>query len=537
MPRYASSLRQEDRSRNQIGDAFAAVGWAVDSFGRDLGEDLIVRIYHADEKPTGLTFYVQLKSTPDLSSHALQNGDFSYEFEIGKMLDWSRSPVPVCLVLWDVTQLGGRWVMVSDATTALDEAEKFSKRRANAKPWRSRPPRSKVSVLLPQQNDFSAEGFMKLKAKSLQTFAPVLEKTSDSMRLDFRFDSTPRGQEEQAAWNSFVETGKPVRLTAASVRAVLFEPYIVRLYDIPDFTPEGMIEIGPQKLDGEMTVRLDCFASDGRSASWPYLEFRPVRGGTREMLFSNQHQNVPVHFDWLVQSEGRGQWSWKVPGLKCSVRAVREAMEFMDVLSVGGKLRLSWLSSLPDGTIPPSSTIQVSPYVNEKAVSLCDPRFRDLLDKLCRIEIGFDRTLLIEGWKVDVKEISTIEELDAILATGRLTSTGQVNLEMKKGGLPLLLEIAKRDQPMLIRHLWPETFYSLLGERIDVGRHSQTTTGKLTTPAATIERALGEFKEEDSLQCIIENAQVVDKFPDCMSEEDAAQVWPDDVSFGDEEEC
>jgi tetratricopeptide (TPR) repeat protein len=88
------------------------LGWTVDRFGRDYGEDLFVRIFE-DGNPTGHDFYVQLKGTDHIEQYALKSSPvFSYPVELACLEQWQRYQWPVIFVLWDISQKAGYWLHV-----------------------------------------------------------------------------------------------------------------------------------------------------------------------------------------------------------------------------------------------------------------------------------------------------------------------------------------------------------------------------------------------------------------------------------------
>lgn len=92
---------REDLSRTRVRRAFESAGWTVEDISRDYGEDQLIRIVDAGE-PTGLWFFVQVKSAASLSRYTSANGAVvSYPFAVKNLQRWARTAVPVLLVLWD----------------------------------------------------------------------------------------------------------------------------------------------------------------------------------------------------------------------------------------------------------------------------------------------------------------------------------------------------------------------------------------------------------------------------------------------------
>ena len=65
MVRLSREQKQENISRPQFREFLERHEWVTGDITPDLGEDILVRIYE-DGISTGLSFYVQLKSTDDI---------------------------------------------------------------------------------------------------------------------------------------------------------------------------------------------------------------------------------------------------------------------------------------------------------------------------------------------------------------------------------------------------------------------------------------------------------------------------------------
>ncbi len=129
--RYSREQRQEDRSEGQIKERFAELGWPCDRLGRDLGEDLSVRIYD-EGASSGLTFLVQLKSVADAEKRKRKKiPALGYDLEVKDLLHWEVSTTLVVLVVWDVAERRGWWRPIAEMIRELDAANKGWRKRKN----------------------------------------------------------------------------------------------------------------------------------------------------------------------------------------------------------------------------------------------------------------------------------------------------------------------------------------------------------------------------------------------------------------------
>src|SRR5437773_12167045 len=96
----------ENLSEDQIRECFHRIGWEVERFVKDYGEDLFIRIVE-EGAFTGKAFSVQLKGTNNIQQYALKTGIFSYSVDVVNLLQWHRNQLPVIFVLWDTEQRVG----------------------------------------------------------------------------------------------------------------------------------------------------------------------------------------------------------------------------------------------------------------------------------------------------------------------------------------------------------------------------------------------------------------------------------------------
>jgi hypothetical protein len=79
--RDSNQQRLERISRKQFGELLERNDWIIDPIDPDMGEDVHVRIYE-DGHSTGISVYVQLKSTDKIEKFVLKSGPISYPIYI-----------------------------------------------------------------------------------------------------------------------------------------------------------------------------------------------------------------------------------------------------------------------------------------------------------------------------------------------------------------------------------------------------------------------------------------------------------------------
>lgn len=101
----------ENISEDQICEYFHRLGWEVERFGNDYGEDLLARIFE-EGAFTGKVFFIQLKGTNNPQQYALKTGVFSYKVDVVNLRQWHSNQFPVIFVLWDIEKRVGYWLHI-----------------------------------------------------------------------------------------------------------------------------------------------------------------------------------------------------------------------------------------------------------------------------------------------------------------------------------------------------------------------------------------------------------------------------------------
>ena len=160
--RYSPQQLQERDSRTQFETCLEPAGWICDTI-YDLGEDLLVRIYE-NGASTGLTLFVQLKSTQDLNKHTVHGDLISYPIEVKDLLHWQDSTTPVFIVVWDVNRQAGKWISVEETLRDLGV------RKAG---WESQ---TEVRVHIPVSHEVDVTGLQNIRRLVADHYYPSVAK-------------------------------------------------------------------------------------------------------------------------------------------------------------------------------------------------------------------------------------------------------------------------------------------------------------------------------------------------------------------------
>jgi Domain of unknown function (DUF4365) len=398
--RYSREQQQEKRSRDQFAERVGELGWIASGVEPDLGEDLLVRIYDGG-RSTGLSFYVQLKSTADSDALKLKRTPaLSYELEVKDLLHWEGSTTLVVLVIWDVEKRAGWWRPVPEIIKDLVSSNAGWKKK------------KKVCVSIPLTNSTVHSDLNMLRWKVANHNFPLIPKPNIS-EFELSFPPSDGGRQGVEALRRAVDTGSPVLLEGELVPTIEWPEWHRRAYGSTYPQPIS-IHVSPKPSDASLAVRIEVESSEGSSAL-PYIELRCIKQGRKNLVLTNAHQNLPLIFTL----EGTDESAWfrfKQARPGNGVHEAREAAAFV-------------LAAMPKG-----STIRVVDLATGRPMvtvtSPCEPtmdaikrarQWHGLLDKLCFIQqrISSQGALSLKNG-ISRQDIVASEKLFKILFSGKV---------------------------------------------------------------------------------------------------------------------
>jgi hypothetical protein len=326
--RYSPQNQQEDVSIGQLKACFA--GWPVSPV-KDLGEDLLVQIFD-DGYTTGVSFYLQVKSTTDIAALSLKGGlDIAYEFEVKDLLHWELSTVPVVLLVWDISKESGVWLDVPAAIKALD---------AKSKKWRNQ---TYATVHLPKKHGTDTDGRDTLRATIGGFYLPLVGKGKDvQMTPQFRFPNTNAGRAKLAALQKVIEEGGSIELAGKELVGFTASDWWEKLMGkrIP-----VSLTIHPSKSDVRFPLQL--VATSQNRTEVASLEMKRTSAGLKQITFDNHHQDSPFRLSFRVpiddgKVKGHIASSVSISHPVKSVAATLEATKFMIALAEGAEVGMKF---------------------------------------------------------------------------------------------------------------------------------------------------------------------------------------------------
>lgn len=494
--RFSAQKQQERISRSQFCERLDEFGWIASRPDEDLGEDFLVHIYYQGQA-TGVTFHVQLKSITNLNER--RKGDFLVydEIKVKDLKHWEDFSFPVALVVWDVELREGRWALVEDVIADLDQQRPK---------WRKN--KTKARVRLPWHNTTDDAGLVWLKQCIGYKVYPLIAKDRQLQikNLELHYPDTVEGRATYAAFERFLKEGEAVTLKGKFIQEFETNEWWMRW-----FGSDNLIEIGFDPLPSTENFPVDILISArGKIAPISSVELKMTKAGREMATFSNKHQNTPLHFHFTIPKSGKEKKftiSIKLNNTGRHVSETRDIMRFLEAMAAGGTLTLTFL------TLDNTSLAFPVPYTSDKAP---DPRFLQLLDKLCAIQNEVDQLIPvpIEGFTGD--DIHAINKLTSIIKLGKATTEAEelVFSEFKDEALDLILDIHRHEKPSRFRITSSDTHVKLLGLEIPTGRMTRYVTGKPEMSVAQFEDAIAKLKLGEYLAVKFVDVEVVEIFPD-----------------------
>jgi hypothetical protein len=490
--RYSRQQHQERISRTQFETYLERAGWICDNL-YDLGEDLLVRIYD-DGVWTGLTLFIQLKSTQDLDEHLVHGDRVSYPIEVKDLLHWRDSATPVFIVVWDVNRQAGKWISVDETLRDLGVRKTG---------WESQ---TEVSVHIPVSHEVDVAGLQDIRRLVADHYYPsVAQGKALTIRTVFQFPLDQAGIAALDAVERYASRGDPVEIPGKYIQEVEFSPWWRKLYGNVDFT-SGSITLGPAKPARVIPMQVRFEATDGSHGATPFLRMAVEKAGLEEVTLSNHGQQAPLEFQIVLgKSDHRFEMTLTVCGPGQDAVQSLEILRFLRAFALGGQLRLLFLESDDkfEAVIPAG-------LINSPARELLE-----LVEDLCVVQAKTRTNLQLPAdWRFTHGDLEMAHDLVKILETGVIDHRGMtVKLEMLKIGIEQIIGLQPSDEPGHLRISYEESWAELLSTKIPLGPWTREITGRLVLPSEDMGRLLANLAPDATAEVKIVDAEIVETYP------------------------
>jgi len=493
--RSSTQLEQEKKSRLQLEERLSDFGWHLTSPSPDLGEDFIVEVYHEGQN-TGVTFYIQEKSVTNIEERKNKDNRLVYGLKVKDLIHWESFSLPVVIVIWDINLRIGKWGLVKDLITHLD--------RSNLK-WRNK---GDVQVYIPWENETTDGGLKRLKAEIGRQVYPLISFGKDfSMSMKLAFPNTPEGIKLQKSFDLHLKEGEPITLKGDVIQEIKFSDWWEVWFGGFDLK-EAEIHIGAISSKRDVPISFRIIPKNGKIVSLLNLDFRPVRVGMEFIKFSNEHTSCPLLLTLSFRKEEKllqGNLSYRFRHVGGNPREILDFLDFTKVIASGGKLQVEFQDVNQTSSMIIPSVPNTGP----------DPRFYDLVQKLCIIQDKMGLFIKIPDKGISQKDANSIHELSEIVKHGVVHYTDStMSLELKGEGLKMLLDLHKQGKPIHLLLNTPESYVELFEEEIQTGPMSRETTGFVEMEALELEKTIKALSPEEFLNVKIINVNGTETLSD-----------------------
>lgn len=499
--RHTSQQRQERISRKQFEEFLEQHEWITDSIDPDMGEDIHVRIYDKGVS-TGISFYVQLKSTSDIEKFLTKTGFISYPLKVKDLEHWEFQAIPVLLVLWDISQRKGWWIQISDAISEVS---------LRKEKWRTIDPSKKLRIRIPFENELTESSLPCIRHNLAEYFYPSVAKDKDLViNVKLAFPKTEEGMEKYAQFQKLHSTGDKVELEKSHIVEFSVSEWWTRLYGELD-VDYLVMESSPDPIS--RPIQIEFWSPKHGSEVLPYIEMKLEKQGTDEFTISNFHQGNPHKIKMIVNKITKKvdfKYSSMFCGDSCDI-ALR-SLKIQRIINTGGELRMTSLDNEKTEIYP----IPVGQISDDHG------KLIEFVEKVCRIQelFGVDLTYP-EDCNIKFEDLAVADELISIYENGKHTSS---NMEFKgefyKPAIEMMVDLLRKQLPFRMSANYGESYVELFSTRFELGPMTRYMTGKWEKPLKDVEKWLEESSDENSMEVIIPGAEVLEVFENLPAQND-----------------
>ena len=390
---------QEARSVGQFMERLALLGWKPQGPRKDYGEDYLVQIWD-DGVPSGLSFYVQLKSITNAEKRKGKRDSqtLHYKLEVKDIDHWAAHAVPVVLVIWDVQARVGYWQTIRRVVEGLEKEK--PKWRQNVH----------VTVNVPVANTTNDEGMGRLRLEVVDYMIPLFN-AHGSKIVEITMSET--------AFNTVIagwDRGQRVILRDDLTPTIKWPEWHQRLFQQRGKTVE--VQFGaPQASTKTALLRVEVRV--GKSiAVIPNVELRQIGTGIRKFHFSNEHQKHPLLFSIEGEVGSTLQFKFRRVSFGRTILEAHEVTEFVYLANQpDGLIRVIEMAS---GQIILEKTTEGGP----QAIMMRLEEMHDVMKKLVEIE-----PFVSKFGMFDLKRGITEDDIETIEILHEALTTGKVELE------------------------------------------------------------------------------------------------------------
>jgi hypothetical protein len=489
--RLSPEQTQENISRKEFARLLERHGWVTTDVVPDLGEDLLVRVYD-NGVFTGISCYVQLKSTQNIDRLRLKSGDLSYVFEVGDLQHWEDHGVPVLLVVWDIEIEQGCYLWIKDAISQLNSRNRL---------WRHQ---KSVKVHIPKSHNFDENTFVKLRQELAIHYHPTISKGRDqTINVEFKFPTSGGDAEKWVEFQRFIDEGDEVVLDGRFITKFQLPDWWINLHGEMEI---GELRMGPAHYDETKQFQFRFISNESDPVILSNVELRMEKGGIKEVTWSNVHQKSYYTIKLVINKDTTYiRMSVILNFDNINGYDARNALKIMRLMAEGCKVAVRNLEIQDEFLIPVPENSGIGPPYN--AV--------DFINKVCFIQ---DRMGILfsfqDGGSYTRDEEAIANKLVAIIKTGKYERSSTVTFGLGKAEVAHLVEVFNQSRTFRLEAVSDESSETFLGKDVLLGKVNVYAQGYLEAPIEEVKSWLEKATDLESFQFEIKNAQITEVYED-----------------------
>jgi len=430
----------ENISEDQISEYFHRLGWVVERFGKDYGEDLFIRIFE-EGAFTGKAFYVQLKGTNNIQQYALKIGVFSYVVDVVNLLQWHRNEFPVIFVLWDIEQRVGYWLHIQSYVDKKLKKDPLWLKQEEGKrsihipfdqmiPWdgdntllaviNAEQPLWQMLAEVNQKLDM-VDPHYRLEARLTRTGTEVttVEKypgAAAEKPIKIKFTTsiptkTDKGRELAERIEQFITSGVPVKVPLSYVKNLELPEFIEQA--LAEITEDGFLIMGPAHNPKPLVIRIEITNNGGEQFTLEQVHLKVAQAGREEVTLTNDEQPMPIKVRLVLRTNGTFEIDFTFADTQ-QVYQLLMQLRFQHFLSQPNTVRII---SLETGL--PLASAQYTKGITEPPPAW----YLQTIEALNAFQIKLGKLITIPGCELTVDEMNMLEKLRRVFHEGKWEMT------------------------------------------------------------------------------------------------------------------
>lgn len=502
--RFSQNTQQGHVGETQVLERFTKFGWLVAKPTLDLGEDFVVHIWN-NGRATGIGFHVQVKSTNNLHA-SVKKQYLPYAFKTKDLTHWEEFGLPVVLVVWDVENREGRWILVEEAVAQLD------KRQPN---WRSSC--KEPTVRIPTTNTLSNSGLEKLRQEIGVSVMPLIMKKGRTLNFSFtaKFPNTEEGRAALERWKQTFEAGEPGTLTEEFIEDMKFDDWWAEWF-LPNGFKPSKIEVGPAENPAPIHVTVEFAGRNGEAVQFENISLFRKRVGTSQVTLEGESLHglirLTIVLHWTTEQRRKIHFTWHTRNGVGAVSNAKKLIDLATILEQGGYVTLTFDVDRIRGKPQPFSPQQTG----------LTSEFKELIRKLYMIQNRTGSSLSLPESGITPQDVELTNVLYQIVTTGtaRAKATNATVIELPASEVIDLLMQCELDQieiEMCLNYI--QSNVEIFGESLSLGAIQQTIVGALDRPVGEYIEMARQLPTSKMFALTFTHARILDVFEQYLPEQ------------------